>query len=78
MFSKRNNLEWKKLGWPNTPLGLYLDVDFEILATTITLTPRWMQKHQSGEITREQLGEAMESHHNVVDEFHMVLQKVAA
>jgi SAM-dependent methyltransferase len=78
LFSKRNNREWKVKGWPNTPLGLYLDVDFEIVATTVTLTPRWLQKHQAGLITREELGEAMEIHHNVIDEIHMVLEKVAA
>jgi len=78
LFSKRNNLEWKAKGWPNTPLGLYLDVDFEIVETNFTLTPRWMQKYQAKEISIDALNEAMESHHNVVDEIHMVLQKVAA
>jgi SAM-dependent methyltransferase len=78
LFSKRNNREWKEKGWPNTPLGLYLDVDFEIVTTNFTLTPQWMQKYQTGKSTLEEINEAMERYHNVVDEIHMVLQKVAA
>ncbi|MDB5411112.1 MAG: hypothetical protein JWL84_6024 [Rhodospirillales bacterium] len=78
LFSKRNNRDWKEKGWPNTPLGLYLDVDFEILNTNFVLMPRWMQKYQAGTMTVDELGEAMELYNNVVDEIHMVLAKVAA
>jgi hypothetical protein len=77
LFSKRNNREWKAKGWPNTPLGMYLDVDFEMVSTNYTLTPRWAAKYQSGQMTEAQVGEALEMYHNVVDEIHIVLRKVA-
>jgi SAM-dependent methyltransferase len=78
LFSKRLNREWKQKGWPNTPLGLYLDIDFEIVATSLTLTPRWLQQLQSGALTVDQVNAAIEMHHNVVDEIQIVIEKVAA
>jgi len=78
LFSKRLNREWKQKGWPNTPLGLYLDIDFEIVATSLTLTPRWLQQLQSGALTVDQVNAAIEMHHNVVDEISIVIEKVAA
>ncbi|MBV8654202.1 MAG: methyltransferase domain-containing protein [Alphaproteobacteria bacterium] len=78
LFSKRNNREWKEKGWPNTPLAMYLDVDLEIVSTNFALTPRWAVKFNSGQMTKEQLAEAFEMYHNVVDEIHIVLRKVAA
>jgi hypothetical protein len=78
LFSKRNNHEWKAKGWPNTPLGMYLDVDLEIVSTNFALTPRWAAKYNSGQMTAEQIAEALEMYHNVVDEVHVVLRKVAA
>ncbi len=78
LFSKRLNREWKQKGWPNTPLGLYLDIDFEIVSTGVTLTPRWLQQFQSGALSIEQINAAIEMHHNVVDEVQIELKKVAA
>jgi len=74
LFSKKNNVEWRKRGWPNTPLGFYLDVDFEILSSEFQLTPRWIAKLQSGQIRQEQLNEAVETYFNVVDEIRMILE----
>src|SRR5258708_28997174 len=78
LFSKKNNKHWKEKGFANSPPALYIDVDFEIVSTEIALTARWAKRLQSGEITREALGEAIESQFNVVDEFNIVLRKVAA
>lgn len=76
LFSKKNNREWAEKGWPNSPLGLYLDVDFEIRSVNFVLTPRWANKFSAGELTQAQVMEAAEMYHNVVDEIQMVLSAV--
>lgn len=73
LFSKKNNLRWKELGWPNTPLATYIDVDFDVAHTHYDLTPHWAQQYQSGKITREDLEFAMSSYFNVVDAVHFTL-----
>jgi hypothetical protein len=78
LFSRRGNQECKEKGWANTPLAFYLGVDFEIEQTVHVLTPRWKRKVDSGAVTMEELKEAIETHHNVVDEYRMVVRKVAA
>jgi SAM-dependent methyltransferase len=78
LFSKRNNREWKEKGYPNTPLGLYLDVDLEVISTTLQLTPRWLERHQREQMTLEEITIAIELYHNVVDEIQMVVEKVSA
>lgn len=73
LFSKRNCLEWGRLGWPNTPLALYLDVDFELLSTELELMPYWNELSRTGRITEEGLREALDRYYNVVNEIRMVL-----
>jgi SAM-dependent methyltransferase len=74
LFSKKKNLEWKQLGWPNTPLATYIDVDFDTMDVTITLTPRWAAQLEAGQINREGLDLAIECYFNVVDELRITLK----
>jgi hypothetical protein len=74
LFSKRRNAEWKQLGWPNTPLATYLDVDFEIERTEYQLMPAWESRRRAGEITQADLDFAVNSYFNVVNEIRMVLR----
>ena len=43
LFSKASNAEWVQHGCSNTPLGLYLDVDFEILDINRIHDPVWAE-----------------------------------
>ena len=73
LFSKKNNLKWKQLGWPNTPLATYLDVDFEITNVTQALLPHWAKQVQEGKLSNEDLNFASNSFFNVIDEVKMTL-----
>ena len=75
LFSQRLNREWAEKSWPNTPLGFYLGIDFELIKVEYSLMPHWLSKYRSGEINDEQLAFAMETYNNVVDDIYMVLQK---
>jgi ubiquinone/menaquinone biosynthesis C-methylase UbiE len=77
LFSQKHNRESQANGWSDTTLGLYLGVDFEVRSVYWVLARRWAQRYSAGEISKEQLEEAMETYNNVVDEIEMVLVKVA-
>ena len=76
LFSKRNNREWQRLGWPNTPLASYLDVDFEVTSVEYMLMPVWAARLQAGEVTQSDLEFAMNSYFNVVDVIKIKLRIV--
>jgi SAM-dependent methyltransferase len=73
LFSKTKNREWKEVGWPASPLGLYLDVDFETIHAEFTLTPHWMEKYTSGTMNQQEIEFAAETYFNVIDEIRVTL-----
>ena len=72
LFSKKRNREWAEGGFANTPLGLYLDVDFEIVNVTYSPASPWRERMERKEMTSPQLAEAMRMYNNVVREIKMV------
>lgn len=76
LFGKTFCKECQNRGWPNTPLALYLDIDLELKDTNFNLTPRWGEKWAQGNVTKEELDNAIESFNNVVDEVTMTLVKI--
>ncbi|MBX2796555.1 MAG: tetratricopeptide repeat protein [Myxococcales bacterium] len=68
MFSRDRNLEWQAGRCANTPLALYLGVDFEIAHYENRLDPRWQARLDAGEIDEAMAMDAMKSHNNVVEE----------
>lgn len=76
LFSKSKNREWVDGGYANSPLGIYLDVDFEIESVNYTLDPVWAEKLDKKEITEEYIDQAFRNFNNVVKEIRMVLKVV--
>lgn len=72
LFSKAFCLEAKEKDWPNTPLALYLAVDFEIVERGYTLTPPF----QSRRMDQRSLDYAMTHYINVISELTFVLRRV--
>ena len=76
LFSKKNCRMFAEKGWPNTPLADYLDIDFEIISTKMTLTSSWTNRHLAGEVLPPaEMGRALESQWNVIDEITMIVRK---
>ncbi|MEM8640977.1 MAG: hypothetical protein AAGG51_19515 [Cyanobacteria bacterium P01_G01_bin.54] len=44
MFSRRLNRAWQAKGAANTPLGLYMDVDFELVQTNLVASSLWFER----------------------------------
>jgi hypothetical protein len=76
LFSKSKNRDWIKGKYANSPLGLYLDVDFEILQVKYDLDPIWLEKLKRGEINETQVDQAFRNFNNVVKEIKMHVKVV--
>lgn len=74
MFSRRANLEWQRIGAPNTPLALYHNVDFELIANHSALDEPYLSMYQEGKISAEEVRKLERTHNNVVVEIEMVLK----
>lgn len=72
LFSKQFNRDTIAKGWPNTPLGLMHDIDFEIVDTKIYLQPGW--EHLISDPVAMQ--RTIDIYFNVVSDIHITLRKV--
>jgi len=77
MFSKKNNLDWIQKGYPTTPLGIYLDVDIEVIKVSIEPEKYWKRKLHAKEITEDELFQAIKQFNNVVNSvmIHAIVHK---
>jgi hypothetical protein len=73
LFSKKKNEEWAKQGFANTPLALYLGVDFEFVRANYRLASPWRERAEKGALRQGELDEAIRSYNNVVREIETVL-----
>ena len=76
LFSKQKNREWAEKGQANSPLALFLDVDFEITSLEQRLDEAVSHKLEKKQITESQLPEMARSFNNIVREFYIELKAV--
>jgi hypothetical protein len=76
LFSKKLNRKWQIEKCANSPLGLFVNVDFEIDSYTYTLDPEWQNKVENGECPDKELFQAIKRYYNVVREIQMVLRVI--
>lgn len=77
-FSKRQNRVWAERGIPNSPLALQLDVDFEPVDVFLDLDEPWASRLRGGQITRQQVSQAMRQFNNVVKQIRFHLKVIKA
>ncbi len=76
MFSQKRNHEWIRKGIANTPLGLQIGVDFEIVSFDVVPDEPWRGRIKRGEIKSDQLQEAMRMYANVIMETTIVMRTI--
>jgi len=76
LFSLKNNKEWAKKGWPNTPFAEYLEVNFEITDVLNSLTDYWLNEMKSGRKTKSELDFAVDSYFGVIDQIQIDLAAI--
>ena len=74
LFDLRKNEEWLDGGFANTPLAVYVGVDFVVETATVILTPEYDRKFVRGEITNESLQPLLAERNNVATEYRIVLR----
>ena len=76
LFSKKNNLFWKETNASNSPLALFLDVDFEIVECVQVLDRFYQEQFEKKEVTVEQLDRYARERNNVIQEYRMILRVI--
>ena len=76
LFDKEKCLKWKESGASNSPLGLYLDVNFKIETLRITLENEYLEAINTGRLTEAQVMDLMRKQNNVASEYCITLKAV--
>jgi len=76
LFSQAKNREWQAKGLANTPLGIYLGVDFAVQSVQAAPDEPWAGRLQRGEIKPAELQQAMRQFNNVIAETTTVLRAI--
>jgi hypothetical protein len=74
LFDRQLNEKWAQTGEANTPLALYLGVDFELVTTALTPTRGYSENMKSGAMTRAEFDEAARLYNNVISEYRLTLR----
>jgi hypothetical protein len=78
MLSQSRNRTWIVEKRPDTPLGLQLGVDFEIVDVNVIPDEPWRGRFSRNEITQSDLAQAMRMYNNVIMESTIRLRAVKA
>jgi hypothetical protein len=76
MLSKKFNHESIKRNGSNSTLGLFLDVDFEIIQCHRIYDPEWKKAIDEEKITPEELQQATKRYNNVIKEYSIILKVI--
>lgn len=76
LFSKRLNQLWEKQGASNTPLGEYLDIDFDISGVNYALDGDWAEKLQKGAVSEQEIQSISNRFNNVIKEIKITLMAI--
>jgi hypothetical protein len=66
----------KNHGFSNTPLALICGVDFDLIKNSYVVETRWMDKVNKGQISKDDLMDAVSSLNNVVKQIEMTLKVI--
>lgn len=76
LFSKTANRQWVEEDRPNSSLGLFLEVDLDVVESTYILTPEWQTLLDSRQCTQEEVFDAILRYNNVVKEIRITLEVI--
>ena len=76
LFSKKLNKQWVKQGAANSPLGLYLDIDFELKQAVITPSADWFRLHPEKNVDVKLLQQESNIYNNLIEQYDMLLEVI--
>ena len=78
LFSKKKNLEWIESGFSNSPLGIQLDIDFDLIKTVVKPSRDWFNLHpeEKEKINLSRLIEESKLYDNLIEEYTFTLKAI--
>ena len=78
LFSKKNNLKWIQLGAANSPLGIYLDIDFDLIRTEIKPSADWFNLHpeEREKLNLNRLIQESKIYCNLIEQYTFTLKTI--
>jgi hypothetical protein len=76
VFSQRLNRRWIAQGAANSPLGIYLGIDFELIEVTLTPSEHWHRLHPQPPADAAALVQQSAIYNNLIEQVHMILRPV--
>lgn len=78
LFSKKKNLQWIKDGAANSPLGLQLDINFDLIRTEIKPSQDWFRMHpeEKKEVDISRLIHESKLYCNIIEQYTFTLKAI--
>ena len=76
LFSKKANKSWAEQGAANSPLGQYLDIDFELKKTIVKPSSDWYRLHPEKKIDSKLFQEESAIYNNLIEQYEMILEVI--
>jgi hypothetical protein len=76
LFSQRLNRQWIAQGVANSPLGIYLGIDFELIEARLKPSELWYRMNSQNPEGSASLVQMSALYNNLIEEVQMVLQAV--
>jgi hypothetical protein len=73
LFDREKNLRWIEGHFANSPLAIYLGVDFVVESSQVTLTPAYQERANNGELSEQDIQALLLERNNVAKEFDFTL-----
>ena len=76
LFSQRLNRSWASEGISNSPLGLYLGIDFELKQTIAKPSAEWFKLYPDRNVDINLLQEKSALYNNIIEQYEMTLEVI--
>jgi len=76
LLSQAANREWLAMGAANTPLGLYIEVDFTMESVSYELAEPWQELFERKKLSPADLQHAIRFYNNVVKQTNMIIRPI--
>ncbi len=76
LFSKKKNQMWAQKGGANSPLGLYLNIDFELKQVGIKPSQDWFRLHPEQNVDLNLLQQESSIYNNLIEQYDMILEVI--
>ncbi len=76
LFSQRLNKLWAEKGAANSPLGLYLDINFELRQTIIKPSEDWFRLHPDKNVDVKLLQQEANIYNNLIEQYDMLIEVI--